>query len=68
VSGESAPAPEQTSIVGRLIALADWMAERLDDEDYDRQAVAESGITQLREIAALAGNTTGSVLSGGGLT
>ena len=30
------------------------MEQRLDDEDYDRHAVTESGITQLRELAALA--------------
>lgn len=39
----------------QLVALADWMDERLDAENYDRQAVAESGVTQLRELAALAG-------------
>jgi hypothetical protein len=41
-------------LAGRLTALADWMEQRLDDEDYDRQAVAESALTQLRELAALA--------------
>ena len=38
----------------RLTALADWMEQRLDDEDYDQALLAESGITQLRELAALA--------------
>ena len=37
-----------------LTALADWMEQRLDDADYDRHAVTESGVTQLRELAALA--------------
>ncbi len=41
-------------ITGRLTALADWMQQRLDDADYDRRAVTESGITQLRGLAALA--------------
>ena len=47
-------------IAGRLTALADWMEQRLDDADYDRQAVAESGVTQLRELAALAHDTAAS--------
>ena len=43
-----------TPLADRLTALADWIDQRLDDENYDRQAVAESGVTQLRELAALA--------------
>ncbi|HUK73793.1 MAG TPA: hypothetical protein VLW50_34460 [Streptosporangiaceae bacterium] len=42
----------------RLNALAGWMEERLGDEEYDRQAVAESGVTQIREIARLASGAT----------
>ena len=50
----SRPAAGAAPGIGRLTALADWMEQRLDDADYDRQAVTESGITQLRELAALA--------------
>jgi hypothetical protein len=42
------------SIAHRLTALADWIGERLDNEEYGRQAVAESVVAQLREIAKLA--------------
>ena len=35
----------------RLSAIADWMDERLDDEEYDRPAGCASGVMQLRELA-----------------
>lgn len=42
------------AVADRLTAIADWIEERLGDEEYDRQAVAESGVVQLRELAMLA--------------
>ena len=44
------------ALADQIKAIADWMEQRLDDEEYDRQALAESGVTQLRELAALARN------------
>ena len=39
-------------LAAQIKTIADWMGERLADADYDRRAVAESGVTQLRELAA----------------
>jgi len=41
-------------LADRIAGLARWVEERLDDEEYDRQAVAESALVQLQELAALA--------------
>ena len=40
------------ALADQMAALADWIEQRLDDENYDRLAVAESGVSQLRELAA----------------
>ena len=38
----------------RIEAIADWIDERLNSEGYDYELVAESGVTQLRELTARA--------------
>lgn len=51
------PASAASDLADRLTALAGWIDARLNDEHYDRQAIAETAAAQVRELAGLAASS-----------